>query len=253
MHLQDWLAERPFTLTMSSGFFGFFAHTGMLAALVEAGLRPARITGSSAGALVGGAYAAGVEPEQLADVLLSVKRTDFWDPAPGLGLLRGKKFRAQLDEIMPRATLDAARVPTSIVVHDVLAHRPVSYSTGLLAPVIQASCAVPLLFHPVWLDGRPFLDGGILDRHGLSPVADDERTFYHHLASRSPWRHAGSSGFVLPQRPSLTAFVIDGLPRSGPFKLDAGRAAFEGARAATLVALREPHAQKMRETASPHR
>ena len=49
--LADWLAEAPFTLTLSSGFFSFFAHSGLIAALQEADLRPARITGSSAGAL----------------------------------------------------------------------------------------------------------------------------------------------------------------------------------------------------------
>jgi len=48
--LGDWLAERPFALAMSSGFFAFFAHTGMLAALLERGLVPRMVAGSSAGA-----------------------------------------------------------------------------------------------------------------------------------------------------------------------------------------------------------
>ena len=51
--LRDWLAGKPFTLVMSSGFFGFFAHAGVVSVLEEQGLRPARIAGSSAGALVG--------------------------------------------------------------------------------------------------------------------------------------------------------------------------------------------------------
>ena len=51
--LAEWLADRPFTLAMSSGFFGFFAHFGTLRALLDHGLSPARFCGSSAGALVG--------------------------------------------------------------------------------------------------------------------------------------------------------------------------------------------------------
>src|SRR5690606_33221631 len=47
----DWLAREPFTLALSAGFFGFFAHTGVLLALEHAGLRPRRIVGVSAGAL----------------------------------------------------------------------------------------------------------------------------------------------------------------------------------------------------------
>jgi NTE family protein len=247
--LHDWLAEAPFTLTMSSGFFGFFAHCGMLEALVEMGLRPARVTGSSAGALVGGAYAAGVEPSQLAHVLLAVRREDFWDPGPGLGLLRGRKFREKLDDILGAARVETARVPVSLVAHDVLTHRPVAFAAGPLAPVIQASCAVPLLFHPVWIAGRPLLDGGILDRPGLSPVAADERTFYHHLASRSPWRSRSSPSLAVPERAQLTTLVLDGLPRSGPFALPAGRDAYLRAREATRAALREPVAATLRKRA----
>ena len=48
--LHDHLAQRPFALAMSSGFFGFFAHAGVLRALDEASLRPTRLSGSSAGA-----------------------------------------------------------------------------------------------------------------------------------------------------------------------------------------------------------
>ena len=59
--LREVLAEAPYGLALSSGFFGFFAHTGVLAALLDAGLVPARVSGSSAGALVGGLWAAGLE------------------------------------------------------------------------------------------------------------------------------------------------------------------------------------------------
>jgi hypothetical protein len=71
--LGDWLAEEPFGLAMSSGFFGFFAHTGMLEALIARGLRPVHVGGSSAGALVTGVFAAGVPPEELAGVLAALE------------------------------------------------------------------------------------------------------------------------------------------------------------------------------------
>ena len=69
MKLYDWLEEQPFTLSMSSGFFSFFAHAGMLAALVDRGLKPAKLTGSSAGALVGGCYASGCSIDELKEQL----------------------------------------------------------------------------------------------------------------------------------------------------------------------------------------
>ena len=88
--LGEWLARAPFGLAMSSGFFSFYAHTGMLSALVARGLRPTHVAGSSAGAMVAGAWAAGVEPDVLAQVLGDVRREDFWDPSLGPGLLAGR-------------------------------------------------------------------------------------------------------------------------------------------------------------------
>src|SRR5690606_39277568 len=57
---------------------------------------------------------------------------------------------------------------------------------------IHASCAVPGMFHPVRVNGRLMVDGGVTDRAGLSGVPREQRVFYHHVASRSPWRRPGS-------------------------------------------------------------
>ena len=72
MRLCDWLAERPFSLAMSSGFFSFYAHTGMLHSLTGAGFVPRSVAGSSAGALVGGAWAAGLPASTLAERLVAL-------------------------------------------------------------------------------------------------------------------------------------------------------------------------------------
>jgi len=237
--LGDWLTRAPFGLAMSSGFFGFFAHTGVLAALVERGLRPVHVGGSSAGALVVGAYAAGVSPAALAEVLLGLDRAAFWDPAPGLGLLRGEKFDALLRRVLPTDRLEACALPVRISVFDILARKTTVLARGDLAHAIRASCAVPGMFHPVWIDRRPYWDGGILDRPGIAGMPPG-RLLFHHLSSRSPWRRAGSPSLALPRRPELVSLVIDALPRSGPYKLEAGHRALAAARAATLRALDAP-------------
>ena len=43
------LQEEPFTLVLSAGFFGFYAHVGFLQALEELELRPQAVIGVSAG------------------------------------------------------------------------------------------------------------------------------------------------------------------------------------------------------------
>jgi NTE family protein len=122
-------------------------------------------------------------------------------------------------------------------VHDVVARKAFAPTRGDLATVIHASCAVPGMFHPVWLRGRPCVDGGVSDRHGLVGVAPGERVFYHHLASRSPWRRPGSAGLRVPARSNLQALVVPELPRVHPFALQRGPEAFDRAYRATRAAL----------------
>ena len=234
--LHEWLAARPFALAMSSGFFSFFAHTGMLASLTRGALAPNLVAGSSAGALVGGAWAAGLEPGALEERLVGLRRDDFWDPAPGAGLLAGKRFDRLLRELLPTTAMRACRVPVRISAFDIARRRTSVLDDADLAHAIRASCAVPALFHPVWISRRAYWDGGILDRPGLAGIPAGERVLFHHIGSFSPWRLR----LGLPRRPGMVTLVLDGLPRSGPFRLDAGRRALALAREATLRALDAP-------------
>jgi NTE family protein len=227
MKLADWLAEGPFTLAMSSGFFSFYAHTGMLGALASRGHAPSAVSGSSAGALVGGAWAAGLPVEDLAERLIALRRDEFWDPSPGFGLLAGKKFDALLRAMLPVGTMRACRVPIAISVFAIARRRTEVLHDVDLAHAIRASCAVPGMFHPVRIGPRAYWDGGILDRPGLAGIAAGTRVLCHYIANGEP----------PPRRDGMVALVIDDLPRSGPFKLDAGRRALELARERTARAL----------------
>jgi NTE family protein len=233
--LRDWLGEGPFSLAMSSGFFGFFAHCGLVRALEEEGLFPARVTGSSAGALVGGLWASGLGASEMTDELRRLERSTFWDPSPGAGLLRGRKFREHLERLLPSRTFEGCRFPLRVSVFDWWSRDTRVLERGPLAPALQASCAVPLLFHPVWHGGRLYADGGILDRPGLTGLPATERVLFHHLASRSPWRHVDPT-LRIPSREGMLVLILHGLPRSGPFRLEEGRRAmaiaYEAARRA---------------------
>ena len=84
--LREYLDSHPFELILSSGFFGFFAHTGVVLALEEAGLRPTQVGGSSAGALVSGLWGAGLSATVLKEELLKLSRDAFWDFDPLVGM-----------------------------------------------------------------------------------------------------------------------------------------------------------------------
>ncbi len=240
--LAGFLEDRPFCLTLSSGFFGFFAHAGMAAALYERGLRPSAISGSSAGALVGGFLAAGLEPEDIGRMLAAVRRSDFWDPSPGPGLLAGRAFRRLLEAMLPQADFATLEIPTALSVHDIGGRQTLVMKRGDLAEAIHASCAVPGLFHPVRRNGQWLVDGGVSDRPGMAGARRDMTVLAHHLTSRSPWRlhePRPASG------PHIVSLSIRGLPRLGPFHLERGPEAFRLARKATAMALDLPLEQAM--------
>lgn len=195
--------------------------------------------------------------EDLATTLNALSRDDFWDPAIGAGVLRGKKFDAVLRRILPVERIEDCRVPLAISVFDILRRKTKVLDRGDLSDAIRASCAVPGMFHPVmiddgrtpygsgaegrrgWIDRRPYWDGGIKDRPGIAG-ARPGRLLFHHIAAHAPWSKPTSSALEIPRRPEMTTLVLDSLPRSNPWRLDQGRLALERARAATLRALDEP-------------
>jgi NTE family protein len=235
---RDWLAAEPFTLALSAGFFGFFAHTGVLRALEEAGLSPRRIVGVSAGALAGGLWASGLAAAELEAELLRLRRADFWDPGLPLGgLLKGGLFAAKLRSLLDArgvAQVEDCRLPFAAVVYDVVARRVRAVERGPLGPAIQASCTVPLMFRPLRHEGRLLLDGGVADRLGLCALQPEERTLHHALRSGSPWRRwTGRGPKGMSEGACRKVLVIEDLPRVTPFRLDAGAGALQRAHAAT--------------------
>jgi len=186
-----WLRAQPFTLVLSAGFFGFFAHAGVLKALEERGIAPRRVVGSSAGAIAGGLWAAGLTSDDLARELAALRREHFWDPGLPLGgVLRGEKFLALLRELLgPTGVAQVEHAPRAFaaVAHDVLAHRTRILDRGPLAEAIRASAALPGLFRPIRVEGRLLVDAGVLDRAGMAALAPGERAMVHYLPHQSPW------------------------------------------------------------------
>jgi NTE family protein len=174
------LAGKRVGVCLASGFFGFFHHAGVLQTLAALGVRPARITGTSAGALVGSMYAAGLDPDQIADELTAIGLADFWDmhfpfTRDGVGLLAGHRFRSRLAQALPVHRFEDCRVPLSVGAVDIDDGRVRHFSAGSLLPAVHASCAVPYLFTPVRVDGRRYWDGGFGEKCPLVPFLGDPR------------------------------------------------------------------------------
>ncbi len=228
------LRAEPFSLCLSAGFFGFFAHTGVLAELEARDLKPQRVTGASAGSLAGGLWAMGMRSEELAEHFTSVRRQDFWDPGlvPVFGLLRGRAFEAILDgylERLGRTQLEQANIPFVAVVWDLARRSTVHLDTGKASRAIRASCALPVMFRPVRVNRRWVIDGGASDREATSPLRVDERALMISLPHHSPWPEFGVSD-KLTEGPRRMRFIPEELPKVSPFALDRGPGAIAESR-----------------------
>src|SRR5690606_18146536 len=123
----------------------------------------------------------------------------------------------------------------AVVTHELRARCTRVHERGPLRPAIRASCALPILFGPVRIDGRLHADGGISDRPGFRALATDERTLYHHLPHRSPWpRPSGGESHDRRELPRRRVLAFDDLPRVHPGALERGARALARARANTL-------------------
>ncbi|HEY1120722.1 MAG TPA: patatin-like phospholipase family protein, partial [Haloferula sp.] len=160
---------------LSSSFFGYYAHLGVLSAMEEAGLRPGRIAGASAGAMAGGLWAAGLRGEELGKVIYDFHfRRAFFDLGafyrwPGIltglagaGLLSGVRLRRYLSRVIGNRRIEDLQSPRlEIAVANLTTARSEVRSRGPLNDFIIASCAMPVLFQPQEIGGEEFLDGGV--------------------------------------------------------------------------------------------
>ncbi len=173
-------------LVLSGGGARGIAHLGVLAALDELGIRPARIAGTSSGAIVGAFYCAGWEPRRiLAELqstniprLLRPAFTGFglWAPSPlagAFGLLRHEAAEALFARHLgANVRFEDLRVPLTIGTTDLYTGESVFYSAGpLLRPLLGAT-AVPVIYQPVAHEGRLLVDGGLLNNLPVEALTD---------------------------------------------------------------------------------
>jgi NTE family protein len=154
------------------------AHIAILEVFDELGVRPAVVAGTSIGALIGSAYAAGLSGKDLRRhvIALAHDRAETWRRlitaragtianlfAMGFGsatLIDAEKFCARfMPESLPE-TFEELQIPLIIVATDLYRRTQVPFASGPLRPALAASIALPTVVRPVLVDERVLIDGG---------------------------------------------------------------------------------------------
>jgi len=159
------LSERKIGLVLSSGGARGTAHIGVLKVLEENGIVPGVIAGSSMGAQVGGAYAAGVAIDEMEAHWRSsswkrVAKTLF-PTIPWSGWSSGREVTRFLRDLFGDRRIEDLPIPYAAVATDLETGEAFPITSGPLAQAIRASLSVPGLFVPAWFEGRLLIDGGV--------------------------------------------------------------------------------------------
>ena len=155
-------------LALGGGAARGFAHVGVIAVLEEAGLKPQLVVGTSAGSLVAALYASGKTSAQLQQTALNMEEvaiTDWMLPIFGRGMFRGDALAKYVNELVAGRLMENMAIPLGIVATDLGNGNAVLFQKGDTGTAVRASSAVPAVFQPVKINGREYVDGGL-----VSPV-----------------------------------------------------------------------------------
>ena len=152
-------------LALSGGAARGMAHVGVLRALLENNIRIDCIAGTSAGSIVGGAFASGMTVDQIAEFGLTLRWRDIGRVTMSrLGVQSNERLEQYLRARMPIARFEELPMPFAAVACELKTGAAVVMRDhGDVPFAIRASCAIPGWYVPVTDEqGRQLVDGGLV-------------------------------------------------------------------------------------------
>lgn len=183
-------------LALGGGGARGLAHIGVIRVLEQEGVPIDLVAGTSIGALVGGAYASGMSPDEMEvrvneylhseefrssamNALDQARNREDLDLTKRIqcyfrnrifliqamfrpGILSREDFQATIDFFIPDIRIEETRLPFRAVATDLVSGEEIVFSTGSLRQAVMASCAVPGAVMPVKEGERLLSDGGII-------------------------------------------------------------------------------------------
>lgn len=182
-------------LALSGGGARGAAHVGILKALDEADLLPSSIAGTSAGSIVAGLYASGINVDELCEIVAYLTKHGIFLLDPdyfGLlkfipqtligrevsltGLLKGNRLLKMFHQLTGGIQISEAKTKLLIPAVDIKSGQTIVYTNmpqtsqmenviwerqAFLSQVMMASASVPAVFCPRRISGYCLVDGGV--------------------------------------------------------------------------------------------
>ena len=160
--------KKKLGLALGAGGAKGVAHIGALQALNDNGIYPDIITGCSAGSVVGACYAYGMTPKSIYAECLKLNKSDFVDPSINVlkhkSILKSDKIRVLLEKYLKGALIEDLEKPFCCVAADLKTGKLHEFTSGDVVTAVKASCAIPIFYSPVEIQGMVLVDGGLIER-----------------------------------------------------------------------------------------
>ncbi|PRX38361.1 NTE family protein [Meinhardsimonia xiamenensis] len=184
-------------LALSGGGAAGLGHIPVLEGLDALGMKPVAIAGTSIGALIGAAYAAGLTGAQIRahvlELLTSPSRAArrLWEEARsnGIGKLLSLEAETVVSIALPPGVperFEDLEIPLKVIATDFHGRAERRISRGNLRAALAASIAIPGVVRPVVLDGRVMVDGGVTNNLPVEALPDGALTVAVDVASEPP-------------------------------------------------------------------
>jgi NTE family protein len=169
---------KSLAIALGGGGARGIAHIAVLEVLDELGVRPTAIAGSSVGAMIGAAYAAGMSGRDIRRhvIALAHDRSEVYRRlvsaragsfaslfSGGFGSatqVDGEKF---CEHFLPAALpqdFSELQIPLMVIASDLYRRQQVVLTSGPLRRAVAASMALPTVVRPISIDDRVLVDGG---------------------------------------------------------------------------------------------
>jgi len=153
-------------LALGGGAARGFAHIGIVKALVAHGIVPNVVVGTSIGAVVGGAYAAG-HLDTLEEWARSLQPRSVFSYLDirlnGSGLIGGAKLASELESSMGDTLIEDLPIKFATVATEVRTGHEIWLTHGRMVDAMRASYALPGIFSPVLIGDRWLVDGALVN------------------------------------------------------------------------------------------
>ena len=153
-------------LALGGGAVRGFAHVGVIKTLEAQGIVADIVVGTSAGSLVGALYAGGYSGFELQKIAMKLDETSIGDWIfPDRGFIKGESLQNFVNNALKNRSIEKLNKTFAVVATDLRTGEPIVFRTGNTGIAVRASSSIPGVFQPVNINGREYVDGGL-----VSPV-----------------------------------------------------------------------------------